>query len=206
MTATQRFCTHCGQPLSPGARFCGVCGSPIQISPAAAVPTPAPPPPPPVQAEPVVTMIPGLNRRKGFMGMGADIIFLVTTPMRVILVLVSTDAMKSAVNTARERAKAEGKGMLGQVAAQMGWAGIIMDQIQSMPVDALMMQFPGTTFYYNNAIRKVTVQTPMDEDSNVAMEIIIEAGGEKIKLESQGSTNTKSVKQALAQTLGGVVR
>ncbi len=112
------------------------------------------------------------------MGMGADIIFRVTTPMRVILVLVSTDAMKSAVNTARS-GKSGGQGNAGTGGCPDGLGGIIMDQIQSMPVDALMMQFPGTTFYYNNAIRKVTVRTPMDEDSNVAMERSSLRQGEK---------------------------
>lgn len=36
----QRFCTNCGQPLSPGVAFCVSCGSPVNTSPGSPVNAP----------------------------------------------------------------------------------------------------------------------------------------------------------------------
>ncbi len=55
MSATAKFCAHCGAPLTPNARFCEHCGQPVASAPAQPQPQPQPAfaPPPPTYAMPV---------------------------------------------------------------------------------------------------------------------------------------------------------
>lgn len=46
MSATPRFCAHCGSALTPGKRFCEACGAPVVESPVQTALPPPPPPPP----------------------------------------------------------------------------------------------------------------------------------------------------------------
>jgi len=56
MSATAKFCAHCGAPLTPNARFCEHCGQPVASTPAQPQPQPQPQPafapPPPTYAMP----------------------------------------------------------------------------------------------------------------------------------------------------------
>ncbi|HQN43180.1 MAG TPA: zinc ribbon domain-containing protein [Anaerolineaceae bacterium] len=207
MVLPPKFCSQCGKPVAAGMRFCTQCGAPIQAAPAPA-PTPAqytPPPPPAPPAEPIVGFVLNAQRRKGFMGMGADLFNIVLTPRRVVMVMVTTKTMQDAVMLARAEAKEQGKGGLGQWAPQMGWAQALARKYQTMTIEQILAEYPGSFFFENPQIHKVRVQMPSDDEANHALEVIIETAGDKQKFELQMGS-TKDVKTVFQQTLGGVVR
>ena len=99
-----RFCGQCGSRLEPNVRFCTQCGSPVTAPPGAAAPPPTPaftPAPQPVAypTEPILDILPALQRRKGMMGMRADTVNLILTPARLIFVPVTSQEMREAVRT-----------------------------------------------------------------------------------------------------------
>jgi len=225
-----RFCTHCGLPLNPGTRFCGQCGQavqPLPDAPAAAAPGPpaAPPPVPaapqapgfqplaaPVQApaanlEPILGVILGLQQSKGFLGMGTRNLSLIVTPARLIFCPVTNQEMNRAVAAAREEAKAQGKGFLGQWGAQLAWLGVLGRQYQSTPVQDLFSLHPGSFFIAHAQIRRVRfIQSSIDaqDGRQSPAEMRLEAA-EKYRFVMRG-TSVRDARQLLRQTLGAVVK
>ena len=237
MVATPKFCSSCGSPLPPGARFCAKCGSPVQAAPGAspppvipapgqtpgAVPTPAPAAVPvpgsttvvvqvsaPAAAEPIVGII-SLQRRKGFMGVSVETFNMIVTPRRLALVSVSDQTMKEAVNTAREQAKAEGKGFFGQMGAQMGWLNVLYRRYQETPIDVVLAQSPGSFVLLNQEVRSIRLRDPAlvrvgtarQESTRSEMTIETAAGKQEFELVTM---KAREAGQILQQTLGGIVR
>lgn len=206
MSSTPKFCGQCGSSLPPGVRFCIQCGAPVAAAPAA-VPAPAPAPvaSPVAPAEVIVGIIPGVQQRKGFLGMGVQSFNVVVTPVRLVFAPISQQMMKDAVNTARQEAKSQGKGFLGQVGAQMAWLDVICRQYQTMPVDAVLTQYPGSFMIANAAIKRVRFRQSTDDDTSSTEEMIVEAVSGKYRFELKGMGGGRA-RQVLRQTLGGLVR
>ena len=217
MNTMPRFCTNCGRPLNAGSRFCGQCGQTVQPLPAAppaatqSVPPPAPvqlvPQVPMANVEPVLGVVPGMQRRKGLLGVGTQNLTLVVTPVRLVFVPLSTKEMNQAILTAREQAKAQGKGFLGQWGAQLGWLAVIRQQYQAMPVQTIISQHPGGFFISNAQVSRVHFrQASIDRDSGQQhpAEMRIDAA-QKHRFVLKG-VNAGDVRHLLQQTLGAVVR
>jgi len=237
MVTTPKFCSSCGSPLPPGARFCAKCGSPVQVAPGAppppvipvpgqapgTAPTPGPAAVPapgpatvivqvsaPAAAEPIVGII-SLQRRKGFMGMGVETFNMIVTPRRLALVFVSNQTMQEAVVAARDQARAEGKGVFGQIGAQMGWLNVLYRRYQETPIDVLLAQSPGSFVLLNQEVRSVRLHDPAlvrlgnarQESTRSEMTIETAAGKQKWELVTM---KAREAGQILQQTLGGVVR
>ncbi len=213
MTQTPRFCAQCGAPLDAGARFCAQCGSSIQgAQPAPAAPVAAAPAAAPVAAAPaatpegelVVGVIAGLQRRKGLLGY--ETFNVVVTPGRLVFVLMTQQMMNDAVRQAQQEAKSQGKGLLGQMAAQMGWLGIMSERYQATAVEAALAERPENFFIPNNQIRQVKVEHREDRQRHQHSNhlIIVSASG-KYEFEIKGG-NPGDVKQLLGQVLGAAVR
>ncbi len=231
--STPRFCSHCGTPLPAGARFCSQCGHPVQAMPASPVAAPqapvayaAPPPPPAYQAppahalhpapappqaqsEPVVAIIPGLSHHRGFMGLSVDTYTLVLTPGRMVFVKLDTNMMKALVEEARQRAKAQGKGVMGQWAAQMGWLNVHVERLQALAPGTMLAQFPGSFYVANNTVSKARVKrvSSYDENTSDRTELHLNTSGGNYKFVLGGTgMSVKELKQRLQLTLGAVVR
>ena len=198
-------------------------GAPIQAIPPAAGPVApvAAPPPPVVQVqaapasagEPIVGII-GLQRRTGFMGMGVETFNMIVTPQRLAFVAVSNEVMKEAVNTAREQARAAGKGFFGQMGAQLAWMDVLFARYQAAPVDVTLAQSPGSFLFLNQQVSSIRLKDPPivrigmgsgNDQQNTRTEIVIEAGGGKHKFELL-TMKARDARAILQQTLGGVVR
>jgi hypothetical protein len=220
-----KYCAHCGAPLPPDVRFCTQCGRPVQASPAASEPVPQAPayaPVPPPQpaalaaaagdptpahaAEPILDILPALQRRKGVLGMRVDTLNLILTPMRMIFVPVTSQEMRDAVRAARDNAKAQGKGLLGQMAAQMAWTGVVCDRYRSMPVDAVLAQHPDSFYILNNQVSRVRFRgTVRDDNATHDLQMTVESTGGKHRFDV---TNVPGghVQRRLKQALPHVVR
>jgi hypothetical protein len=223
MNATQRFCTNCGSPLRPGIRFCGQCGAPVAQAPVAAAPVPpvqpmpaAPQPPPPAAApamqpapaEPIVAILPSLQRRKGFLGMSADTFNLILTPGRMVFAMVSPQLMKDSVVAARNEAKGQGKGFFGQWTAQMAWVDVLCRQYQSMPLDAIMTQYPGSFVILNAQVTRVRLkESSIDDDSGQSSpaQLTFETMAGKFTFNLPGMS-ARDARRLLQQTLPHAVR
>ena len=217
MTTTARYCTSCGSPLAPGNRFCAHCGKPVQAPPTAPAPAPesaqAPPPPPspaevpptppppPAAAEQMLGFV-AVGKSKGMLGMRQDSYTMIVTPSRLVFAYVSPELMKATVSQAREEAKAQGKGLLGRWGAQLTWMDRLHQQYQTMTVDDILRQYPGSFTIANHQIRRVRYKQNWDDEGGQENDEIIfrtPDGKQRFKLLSG---NLRQVKKLLRQTLG----
>jgi len=209
-----RYCAYCGAPLHANARFCSQCGKGVEAPPSA---PPGPPPqayaPPPAYAqpvaapsEPILHIIPGLQQRKGLLGMGREMHNLILTPARLIFVPVSAQEMRDAVSAARAQAKGEGRGWLGQVAAQMAWVDVVAQSYRSMPLDAVLAQHAGSFYILLAQVTRIRFrETIANENQQAERQMIVESAGGKHTFDLV-RMSTGEVRQALKQLLPHVVR
>ncbi len=206
MSTTPRFCTSCGTPLPDGARFCGQCGAAVQAIPTA-TPAVTPAAAPTAPSEPIVGMVSGLNRRKGFLGMSADAFNLVITPQRLIFAFISNKTMQDAVMAARREAKEQGKSALGQWAAQMGWLGVMARRYQSMTPDEILAQYPGSFAIPRAEVKRVKVDESDDDDGPSTIQVIVEAqSGRHAFQTSMMSGGASQIQKVLREALGSIVK
>lgn len=209
--AIPKFCNQCGAPLTQGARFCGQCGQPVGMvapSPASSpASTPAPiTTPSSAPAEPVLGFVPTVQRRSGFMGMKAEAFTVMVTPARLVFVPISSNEMKQAVAEARDRAKQAGKGFFGQWGAQLGWLGVLHEQLALTPIEHTLASRPGCFVVPNAAIRRAKIEVDLgDEDSRSSTALVIETHSGKQTFEVTNGSS-RQIGALLKQALGDIVK
>jgi len=235
MTPAPRFCTQCGTALSAGARFCAQCGTPVrqpalprapQQPPAVGPSTTAPPPPPvarpfaqptpPVAAaaargaEPILSIILGLQRQKGFLGVGIDNYSLIITPSRLVFAHLDSKAMQAYGQRARLEAKAEGKGLIRQWGAQLGWLALLERDLQAATPNQILAQSTNSFFIPNASVSRIRIpqKTDTDSDSTTYVMLLIDTTPSKHKFQIPSSfrATPRDLKQRLRRTLGTVVK
>ncbi|MBN1248128.1 MAG: zinc ribbon domain-containing protein [Anaerolineae bacterium] len=226
MNTQPRFCTKCGAPLGPDARFCGRCGNPVRQAVVPVAPAAAPPPPPapiqpapqpvagaytvPASVEQIVHITPGLQRKKGFLGMGVDTYSLVATPSRLIFAYLDSRQMQEFVAQARAAAKAQGKGFFGQIGAQLGWVRLLEQQLANTPPDQILAQNPNSFFIPNQAISKVQLRESVDTEDQTTnfIQVVIHtaSGKQRFQLPTGMNVSRRELKRRFQQTLGDIVR
>jgi hypothetical protein len=168
-----------------------------------AVVTPAPSLP---ATEPVVGIIPGVQRRKGLLGVGNETFNLILTPSRLVFAAVTSQMMKEAAASAQQEARNQGKGLLGQWGAQLGWLNVICRRYETMPVETILAQHSGSFFLPNAGTRRVRVKESLDDETaRSTSEVIIETTGGKYRFELT-AMGAREAKRLLQQTLGKLVR
>ena len=235
MTPMPRFCTQCGAALAAGARFCAQCGTPVRQpvssqaphqQPAADRSGIAPPPPPPTArptfappgppiaavrgGEPILSIIPGLQRQKGFPGMGVDSYSLVIAPARLVFAYLDNRAVQGYTQRAHDEAKAEGKGFLGQWGARLGWLALLERDLQASTPDRILAQSPNSFYIPNASISRVRIRrkTDTEYDSTAHMVLLINttSGKHKFQIPTSFRITPRELKQRLRRTLGSVVK
>jgi hypothetical protein len=198
------FCEQCGGPLNPGARFCGHCGHAVQPLPEAAAPQPPPPVQQAPQGEAILGVIPGAQRRKGLFGV--QTFTLIVTDERLVLAEMTKQLMNQAVKEANAEVKRQGKGWLGQIAAQMGWMGRLAQRYQAMPVEAALRERPDNFFILNSHVRRASLNDDHDDDSGkTTVKLTIEANSGKHGFQLVG-IQVGEARSILQQALGAAVR
>lgn len=163
------YCENCGSEISLNAKFCRNCGSAQETaSTTAAVqatPVQQPSPPPfqtPVYAQPsvpsgenVLGLIPlrrpkSLGRYDSFIG--------VVTNQRMIFAELSSEMVKQEIQTARDQAKAEGKGFFGQWKEQLKASSGQPHRYFSMAPSAILSETPTNYALDNNAISEIKIK------------------------------------------------
>ena len=201
------FCEQCGAPLKPMAQFCGKCGHQVI--------TAAPPPssPPSAQAlnaggvtapesEPIIGIIRGLERVKG---LGTEVFFMVVTPDRLVFAQIPQAMINSAIQQARADAKQRGKGMFGQVAAQMEWMDIVAERYKTIPVDETLAEQPGNFFIPNTQIKQMVFKSIKSDRNNLVIET--QSGKHNYMLSGwKSDERLNEARELLRRVLGAVVK
>ena len=152
-------------------------------------------------AEPILDVITALQRRKGMLGMRSETFNLILTPARLLFVPVTSQEMREAIRQAQTEAKAQGRGLLGQMAAQMAWTDVIADRYRSMPVDAVLAQYPGSFYILGNQVSRVRFrETDSDDDATTNVTMTVESTGGKHRFDVSrvpGGNVQRRLRQAL---------
>jgi hypothetical protein len=156
--------------------------------------------------EPILEIIPALQRRKGFLGLGRETFNLLLTPARLVFVPVTSQEMNDAVRAARQGAKNEGKGFFGQWSAQLAWVDVLCQQYRAAPMDTVIAQHPGTFYILNGQVSGVRFRDRRYQETNqTQQEMTIHSAGSKYRFELKGMSTGKA-RQILKQVLPHVVR
>jgi hypothetical protein len=107
----------------------------------------------------------------------------VITTQRMIFAQITSDMVKEAIEKAKQQAKAEGKGFLGQWSAQLGATFNYIQKYLSMEPSAIISETPGNFYIENGAIRDIKIE--------VVWEAYHEMTGQRLPAKSNGGSNCK---------------
>jgi hypothetical protein len=121
----------------------------------------------------------------------------VITTRRMIFAQVTKDMIKRATEEAKQKAKAEGKGFLGQWSAQLGASFSYAQRYLNMEPSDILSETPGNFYIENGAIREIKIKHERDEmhggPDELKMEISASSGRYNFELNSSG--DVKLLKQ-----------
>ncbi len=158
----QKTCQACGAPISETTKFCGGCGAPAgasfrpaEVTPSASYTGAAPAGIP--GGEQVIGVI-GNARKMKMLGASWDTYALVVTDRRLIMAQLTADMLNAAYKEAAERAKAEGKGFLEQMAHQMSVAFQYCQRYETLPPEVALGETKGNRAVENVRITAVNMK------------------------------------------------
>jgi hypothetical protein len=114
--------------------------------------------------------------------------------------------MKDAVAEMNRRAKAEGKGLLGRIGAQMGWLNLMVERYAAMAPAAALAESKDNFFIPHNTIRRVSVEEHDDqEDYRTEIKLKIDSVSGKFEFVLTAG-NANEARQVLRNAIGAAVR
>lgn len=149
--------------------------------------------------ERTLAVIGNLTRVGGFMGFSSKTYSLVLTDRRMIFAELTKERITSMVNEARETAKAQGKGFMGQWGAQLGTSFAYHEVYWQMVPDAVLAESPGNYAIERSAFKdaKFKAGVMYDDGRNTPDELVIKTTEGKHKFIVNGSL--PSVRDAFRQ-------
>lgn len=150
-----------------------------------------------MNSERVISIIPNVTLKAGFMGFASKQITLVLTDQRVIFARITTAMMQEAVADASDGAKAQGKGLLGQLGARMSAHSVFAKRYLEMPPGQILAETDGNFAVDRSTITKTKTKTEygVGDDANTTDVLIIKTTEKKYNM-TLGST-ISSAKEAL---------
>lgn len=115
--------------------------------------------------ERVLSVIPNATLKGGFMGMSSKAGTLVLTERRVIFAHTTSQMTRQLVADARDGAKADGKGFLGQWGAQLGAYGAFAQRYLEMDPDVTLAESSENVAIESTAIRKAQLKVGVDDQN-----------------------------------------
>jgi hypothetical protein len=190
MDAERRFCSNCGQPVSPGARFCAACGTALAF-PAAEPAAPPPSRPTFSQSNSLPVMPPSepvlgaflAGRKTGMFTQ--ESMHVIVTNRRLIFAAFTNEMVK-------QGAKEEGKG--GFLAGMLGAATLgyhYYKRYLNIPPDSALRENPQNFALERATIRKVKLEMGRRQVDKTRHIEQYEAG--KLEIETTGSKHTFSI-------------
>ncbi len=160
----------------------------------------------PATGEPVLAVLPALERRKGLMGSQA--FNLVITPHRLIFARLTSSMLQAAAKEAKEAAKADGKGFLGQWGATFDANGSICRRYADMPAAGILAENSDNFVIPINQLSRVQIRKgsfDVEDGSSDPDRVIFHTTGGKQTFSLKG-TNAGQAKKILRSALGDIVR
>ena len=159
----------------------------------------------------VAGVLPGAYQRKGLLGMGFTYFHVVLTNYRVIFASQTTQMMQQQTVAAKEAARQQGKGFLGQWGAMLT-SNLGQHYVQMAP-QAILAEQPGNFFIPNNQIRSVKLHLPGglkigfgagDDDANDPVRLEFHAATGKV-IVFFNQLDGRESKKLLGRVLGNIV-
>lgn len=159
-------------------------------------------PPAPTVQEPVLGVIPYATLRKGlFKHVNYN---LVVTSQRIIFATLTNQMMKDEAQNAVDKAKSEGKGLLGRTAAVWGSRSSLWQKYLTMPVEQILSEHPENTALPLSQIKSARIHHGDIED-NSPDTLAIDSTSGKMNFDLRNA-NSNDVRTLLKQVLGNRMR
>lgn len=145
----------------------------------------------PAAGEQILAVVGNLTRVSGFMSTRQKAYSLVLTNGRIIFAELTRDMIRETGSQARDAAKAEGKGLIGRLSAQMRAPGGYHERYWEMSPEAILAETPGNFSVARSDIQKIKWRVGMvDESRNTADQLTIKTTSEKLKFQVGGSLSS----------------
>jgi hypothetical protein len=152
--------------------------------------------------EPVVGVVSRIERRKGLVAQAFN---LVLTPQRLVFARLTSQMLRDAAEQARQAARAQGVGFMGQWGAVTQANAAICARYYHTPVEVILREHPDNFSIPAGQVQRVQIiQGDVDEDQVTHGRMVIHAPG-KMTFTLRGG-DAAQARQALRQVLGGRVR
>lgn len=168
------------------------------MTPPPVMPTQAPPPTSSPPAEQVISVVSMVRKKTGLFS--SDLYHMVITNQRLIFALQTKEMQNQDVKNARDQAKQQGKGFLGQIGAQISTR--YGDKYLGMAPHLIMTENPQNFAINLDEVLKISIHHG-DFDENEPDTMEIKTTREKIKF---NISNYYNVDKQLKNVLGAKVR
>lgn len=220
MIEHSQLCPSCGAEIKESDRFCSNCGRVVTLEPSAVVPPPIPippipvsspvnsvpppipnmqiPPTPPANQERVISVVGKISLKTSVFS--SDLYHLAITEKRLIFARQTKEMQAEDVQRAREKAKQQGKNLLGQIGAQISTGS--GEKYLEMPPDLILNENPQNFAIPLEEVTRInTYHADFDDNSPDTMDVITLSGKWKFQI-----SNYYKVQQQLKEVLGPKVR
>ncbi len=213
-------CPSCGAEIRENDQLCAKCGHIVTRDPSTIVPPPIPipplpgsipaknvpppipniqiPPTPPASQERAICVVGKVSLKTGVFS--SDLYHMVITEKRLIFARQTKEMQTADAQRAREKAKQQGKNLLGQIGAQISTGS--GEKYLVMAPDLILSENPQNfAIPLDEVIRINTYHAGFDDNSPDTMEVITPLGNWKFQI-----ANYYKVQQQLKEVLGSKVR
>jgi hypothetical protein len=159
--------------------------------------------PAPQPAEPVLLVLSQMGLKKGMLKVLEY--NLVVTPQRLVLARITQKMIGDAAMEAKQAARGQGKGFMGQWAASAGARQYICDRYRTMSIESILAQDPESFFFPLQQVREIRTGSDTDVDDNTTEWLEINAVTSKVRF-TLAATSSGAARKALKQILGDLVR
>jgi hypothetical protein len=130
---------------------------------------------------------------------------LILTTRRLVFARISSKMLEDAVRQAKQAARDEGKGFVGQWGATIGARDYLRRRYLQMSADSILAEHPDSFAVPLEQVRQLRIKSDSDADDNVTDTMEVQTTSAKLRFTLAGG-NVGSVRKELKQVLGDLVR
>jgi hypothetical protein len=154
-------------------------------------------------AEPVLGVLSQLGLRKGLLSVHEY--NLVVTSQRLVFARVTEKMIQEAAMQAKQAARAEGKGFMGQWGAVIGARERICERYRQTSAESILAEHPDSFAVPLQEVREIRAKSDSDAEDNTTETLEIRTTTSKLRFTLAG-TSAGSARKTLKQILGDLVR
>lgn len=147
--------------------------------------------------EAIIGIIPGLQYRKGLFS--SQPVDLIVTTRRIVIAILTNKMMSEMAAAAAKKAKAEGRGIFGQIMQSMSTGFSYHQRYAAMSIEQIASETPGNQSIELGAIRSIRFQSG-DRDENSPDKLILNTTSGKMTFSGRG-LQTRETRDLLRQVV-----